>query len=416
MSLLQIQDKWIKTKFSDIALTVNENEFNPLQNGIQKYVGGEHIESENLYVTKFGDIKTNKHVLGSAFHRRFFKGDILFGTRRAYLRKAAIATFDGICANTTLVLRSKNNYFVKELLPFIVHWEKFTEFAVSRSVGSTNPYVRWRDLAAFEFYLPPLNEQKRISELFWSVQKSIDSLEDLIQKFKTYRKSKANDLLTRGIGHTKFKKAQWLFGKEIEIPEGWKSVKIEEVADKLLSGGTPSTSIAEYWRGGIEWTRGATLTTHYLTKGEKLISQVGLKNSSSSVIPKNNLLVVSRVSIGNLSINKIDIAINQDITAIILNSSLCSTEFLYWNLLSNIDILVLFSQGTTIQGFTRKDLSNHILLLPSLQEQQQIASTLTQLDEQYKQLQNHLSLLKKMRKSMINKKLTPPTLRKKIVR
>ena len=116
MSLLQIQDKWIKTKFSDIALTVNENEFNPLQNGIQKYVGGEHIESENLYVTKFGDIKTNKHVLGSAFHRRFFKGDILFGTRRAYLRKAAIATFDGICANTTLVLRSKNNYFVKRII------------------------------------------------------------------------------------------------------------------------------------------------------------------------------------------------------------------------------------------------------------------------------------------------------------
>ena len=184
---------------------------------------------------------------------------------------------------------------------------------------------------------------------------------------------------------------KWRLGKEIEIPEKWKSVKIEWIADKLLSGGTPSTSISEYWDGNIAWTKGATLSTHYLIQGERFISKTGLKNSSSSIIPKNNLLVASRVSIGNLSINKINVAINQDITAIILNTSLCFTEFLYWNLLSNIGILVSFSQGTTIQGFTRKDLSNHIILLPSLKEQQKIASILSGIDayiqknQQYKE-------------------------------
>ena len=203
-----------------------------------------------------------------------------------------------------------------------------------------------------------------------------------------------------------YKKVKWLFGKEIEIPEAWKSVKIEWIADKLLSGGTPSTFISEYWNGNVAWTKGATLTVHYLIQGERFISKAGLKNSSSSIIPKNNLLVVSRVSIGNLSINKINVAINQDITAIILNTSLCFTEFLYWSLLSSIDILVSFSQGTTIQGFTRKDLSNHIILLPSLREQQKIASILSGVDALIGSTQRIIEKTERLKKGLMQNLLT----------
>ena len=181
---LKTTNQWNKTKLGDMVFTVNENETNPLQNGIFKYVAGEHMESENVYVTKFGDIKANKEVLGSAFHRKFLKGDILFGTRRAYLKKAGIATFDGICANTTLVLRPRHNNFVSGLLPFMVQWEKFTEFAVAKSVGSTNPYVRWRDLADFEFCLPSFDEQLKTNTLFWSIQKSVDLLKNINQQTK----------------------------------------------------------------------------------------------------------------------------------------------------------------------------------------------------------------------------------------
>ena len=202
-----------------------------------------------------------------------------------------------------------------------------------------------------------------------------------------------------------YKKVKWLFGQEIKIPEEWKLVNVEYVADKLVSGGTPSTFVSEYWEGDIAWTKGATLITQYTTKGERLISKAGLKNSSTLIIPKNNLLIVSRVSIGNLSINKIDIAINQDITAIILNKSLCSTKFLYWNLLNSISILVLFSQGTTIQGFTRKDLSNHKVLLPSFPEQQKIASILSNIDVQIQAQIQYKEKLEKLKKSLMQKLL-----------
>ena len=404
-------NSWQTIRFDHICKNISDRIDDPKTSNSNYYVGLEHLDSEEPKILRHGipqDVSKTK--------LRFKIGHILFGKRNWYLRRVVVAGFDGICSAHMLVLEPRKEKIIQEFLQILMLGDSFYEKALTISAGSMSPTIRWKDIAKLNFLMPPIFEQKKIIRIISVIDESIVKIQNLLYKLKIYKKSKADDLLTKGIGHTKFKKVQWLFGKEIKIPEGWKPVKIEEVADKLLSGGTPSTSIAEYWAGGINWTRGAALTTHYLTKSERLISEAGLKNSSSSVIPKNNLLIASRVSIGNLSINKINVAINQDITAIILNSSLCSTEYLYWNLLNSIDVLALFSQGTTIQGFTRKDLSNHILLLPSLQEQQQIASTLTQLDEQYKQLQNHLSLLKKMRKSMINEKLTPPTLRKKIVR
>ena len=165
-----------KVRLGDLVEVVNDNEYEPLKNGLTKYVAGGHLESEKLHITRFGDIERDKEVIGSAFHRKFSKGHVLFGTRRAYLRKTGIVTFDGICANTTLVLKPKQNGLIGGLLPFIVRLEKFTKHAVNRSVGSTNPYVRWRDLAAFEFELPSEPEQLKIKETLWSIQNSIDSL------------------------------------------------------------------------------------------------------------------------------------------------------------------------------------------------------------------------------------------------
>ena len=203
-----------------------------------------------------------------------------------------------------------------------------------------------------------------------------------------------------------YKSVPWLFGKEIEIPQEWECVDVEYVSDKLLSGGTPSTIIPEYWEGNIPWTKGAVLTTNITIKGERLISELGLKNSSTSIIPKDNLLVVSRVSIGNVSINKIDIAINQDITAVILNKTICLTEFLYWNLLQTLSILVSFSQGTTIQGFTRKDLSSHKVLLPPLPEQQQIASILSNVDSLIESTSKIIENSKSLKTGLMQKLLT----------
>ena len=419
MSFLQIQDKWTKIKFGDIVFTVNENEFNPLQNGITKYVAGEHIESENLYVTKFGDIKKNKEVIGSAFHRKFSKGDILFGTRRAYLKKAGIATFDGICANTTLVLQPKNNNFSKELLPFIVQWEKFTEFAVSRSVGSTNPYVRWRDLADFEFYLPSLNDQIRISELFWSIQKSIDSLDTLIQKLEIYKNSKANELFTKGIGHTKYKKIKWLFGKEIEVPETWTKTTFSEIS-QLKTGSTPSRARPDYFNGNIPWVTSTDLNRGLITKTLENISKEAKEKTRLKIIPKGTFVIATygleaAGTRGKCGILNMDATINQACMAFLPSEKIDTMFLFYFYLEYGERIAFNFAQGTKQQNLYPYTFKQIPFVLPSILEQQKIASILSNIHEQIDHLENHLSKLKTIRKSIINEKLTPPKMEDKIV-
>ena len=98
---------------------------------------------------------------------------MLYGSRRTYLRKVAVAEFDGICANTTLVLEPKDGSLLPELLPFIMQSESFTEFSVKNSKGSVNPYINWSDLARYEFPLPPLDEQRRIAEILWAADEVI---------------------------------------------------------------------------------------------------------------------------------------------------------------------------------------------------------------------------------------------------
>ena len=205
---------------------------------------------------------------------------------------------------------------------------------------------------------------------------------------------------------SKFKKVKWLFGKEIEIPEEWEIHTVESVSKKIVSGGTPSTTMLEYWNGNIPWTRSSVLLDPYLKSGEKFITAEGLRNSSSVLIPKNNLLVSSRVSVGNISISAIDVAISQDVTGIIINKAYARSEFLYWYLKQHIKKLVLISQGTTIQGFTRKELAKLLVFLPSLSEQQKIASVLSGVDALIESTQKVIEKTERLKKGLMQKLLT----------
>ena len=108
--------------------------------------------------------KRDKEIIGSAFHKLFKKGHILYKTR--FPNSGGIVTFDGLCSNTTLVLQpKKENETINKIIPFIFHWDKFKEFLIRKSVGSTNSYVKWSDLAEFEFVLPNKQETIKISKL-----------------------------------------------------------------------------------------------------------------------------------------------------------------------------------------------------------------------------------------------------------
>ena len=166
------------TKFGNIVREVKVN-VDRDNNPYEFYIAGDHMDSEDLTIHRKGKFSTDD--VGPAFTRIFKPGQILYGSRRTYLKKIAVADFEGICANTTFVLETKDdNVFLQSLLPFIMLSDKFTEWSVSHSKGSTNPYVLFSDLASYEFELPSLEEQRVLAEKLWAAYRLKESYKRLL--------------------------------------------------------------------------------------------------------------------------------------------------------------------------------------------------------------------------------------------
>jgi type I restriction enzyme S subunit len=139
----------------------------PVVAGLERYVAGEHMDTDDLRIRRWGNVGDG--YLGPAFTAHFLPGEVLYGSRRTYLRKVAVADFEGVCANTTFVLEPSTPELLPEYLPYVMSTDPFHEHSVKQSKGSVNPYINFRDLTWYEFALPPLEEQHRIVKVLNAV-------------------------------------------------------------------------------------------------------------------------------------------------------------------------------------------------------------------------------------------------------
>ena len=167
-----------KVRFGDVVKEY-KGKIDQKNNPYEFYVAGDHMDTDDLTIRRRGRFATDD--VGPAFIREFKKGQVLYGSRRTYLRKIAVADFDGVTANTTFVLETKDESILRQrLLPFIMYTESFTEWSIKKSKGSTNPYVLFKDLADYEFELPDIGKQDELVELLWSMIDTRDAYNNLI--------------------------------------------------------------------------------------------------------------------------------------------------------------------------------------------------------------------------------------------
>ena len=139
-------------------------------------VGLEHLIPEEITLTAWEEGKEN------TFTKMFRKGNVLFGRRRAYLKKAAVAPFDGICSGDITVIEAIPGKILPELLPFIIQNDALFEFAVGRSAGSLSPRVKWEHLKNYEFELPSMDKQRELAKLLWAMDDTRKAYQKLMQK------------------------------------------------------------------------------------------------------------------------------------------------------------------------------------------------------------------------------------------
>jgi len=168
------------------------------------------------------------------------------------------------------------------------------------------------------------------------------------------------------------------------VPDGWKTYKLGEISD-IIGGGTPTTSVLEYWDGNISWITPKDLTNYqykHIRSGERSITELGLNNSSTRLLPRGAVLLTSRAPIGYLAIAENQLCTNQGFKSFIAHDSKVNNVFLYYLLKNNIEQIKSRGTGTTfaeVSGSTLKDIE---LLFPeSLSVQNQIASVLSSLDD-----------------------------------
>ena len=137
-------------------------------------VGLEHLIPQEIKFSGY-DVDTE-----NTFTKTFKKGQILFGRRRAYLKKAAIADFDGICSGDITVIEAIPGKVDPLLLLFIIQNDKFFDYAVSRSAGGLSPRVKWEHLKDYEFDLPPIEEQRILADKLWAAYRLKESYKKLL--------------------------------------------------------------------------------------------------------------------------------------------------------------------------------------------------------------------------------------------
>jgi type I restriction enzyme S subunit len=267
------------------------------------------MDTDDLRIRRWGEIGDG--YLGPAFHMRFKPGHVLYGSRRTYLRKVAIAAFEGITANTTYVLASADpNVLLPELLPFIMQTEAFSQHSVRESKGSVNPYINFSDLAWFEFALPPIEEQQRIARALQACEHVGETLRFLNARLSESRFAQLNQFF-------------WLWHQS--------GAPLASVAS-VLSGGTPSKTNGRYWGGDRLWASAKDLKHRCLRETELHLTEEGWQ--LAKVAPEKATLIVVR---GMILAHTFPVcwcetptAINQDLRAIVARPPLLPEYLTLW--------------------------------------------------------------------------------------
>ncbi|NLA35779.1 MAG: hypothetical protein GX868_08825 [Actinobacteria bacterium] len=196
MSLNLDNSEWQRVAFGDVVRNANETVKDAAALGIDRVVAMEHMDPGKLAIARWGEVAN-----GTTFTRRVRPGQTLFGKRRAYQRKVAFAEFDAICSGDIYTFEADETQLRGEFLPFLVQSDAFFDHALDTSAGSLSPRTHWRDLANFQFNLPPLDEQKRIADLMWTIGHHHDSLAAMPREIEVayddWLKSRTEGLPTR---------------------------------------------------------------------------------------------------------------------------------------------------------------------------------------------------------------------------
>lgn len=274
------------------------------------------------------------------------------------------------------------------------------------------PSLRIEDLKRYIMFTPKIDEQKEIADFLDKKVSEIDNIisktKKAIEEYKRYKQSLITETVTKGLDENvemKDSGIEWIG----EIPEHWQAIKLKYFYN-IISGTTP-TNKDENWNGEILWITPADYNTEDISikDSKRKITKLGVENSSLSVIPIDSIIVSNRAPIGKIALNEKEVTINQGCKALVLKK-IIDNKFTYYILSIYSDVLNMLGRGTTFLELSGRELSNFIISIPPLKEQEQIASYLdnkcSQIDQIISTKEKLLTEMEAYKKSLIYETVT----------
>lgn len=346
-------------------------------------VGLEHLIPEEICFSEY-EISSDK-----SFTKAFHKGQVLFGRRRAYQKKAAIAHVDGVCSGDIMVLEAIPGKVEPSLVPFIIQNDRFFDYAIQHSEGGLSPRVKWNAIANYEFDLPSLEEQKVLADKLWAAYKVKESYRQLLT---------ATDDMVKAI-------FQKMFGK----------IDGEEYAIKdlfvLQMGKTPERKNASYWDNGThKWFSIADMSKSDIYSGDtdEYISDIAVKETGIKTVKKGTIFMSFKLTIGKVLVASEDIFTNEAIMAFVekqpfdsSNGVQISKKWLFYCFVYK-DWLENAAQAVKGNTLNKESIGNSKIILPEYKLQMQFVAIATQAEATKASLRKLIASADRVIRSLIN--------------
>jgi type I restriction enzyme S subunit len=343
------KSNWLKTKLGDLATEISKRVDNPSTSEYDRFVSLRSFVSGDIKIKSW---EPTDNLASSA--RAFQAGDILFARRNAYLRRASLVDFDGCCSGDAFVLRENHDKVVPGFLAFLLNSDALWDYANSNAAGTMSKRVKWRDLAEYEFLLPPKDQQAKLAELLWAMDGVIERENEVLISIQSLLEAERRKMNTGNL----------------------KEISGEEITSLITKGASPKWQGFDYCDEGTLFVTSENVLEDAIDLKEKKFLPIAFhEKQKRSKLKKGDILInIVGASIGRLAIFDEDVKnanINQAVCLFRIKKDLVRPEYIVNYLLeeSNKTRLLNNQSATARPNLSLTNLNEYKFFLPTLEEQ-----------------------------------------------
>ena len=382
-----IPEGWSQVLFGDVVNLSKTKTKDPIDNGIERFIGLEHIEAYDLKVRTWGNTAD-----GTTFTNLCTPGQILFGKRRPYLRKLAVADFPAVCSGDIYIFEPLNEAIDRDYLTYLCFSDSFFEYAIQTSAGSLSPRTNWKHLSKYEFVLPPVDVQKRIVKVIESINDHLNALEVLHETTKSLERSLSSRLMSQ----KEEKYRQSSFKDEVEIVVG---TAFKSKIYRKCEIGIPLVRGKNIGPDGFRWDEVFHWPNNLLEGFEK-----NLLDTGNILIPMDATFTsVGMIKAAMVREDDLPLLLNQRVASLSPGPNL--TNDYLWTLIHSqafADHLKSSQTGSFAPHISKDQIEKFVFQLPKISRQKEIYSEINSVNSLRTNLKFQIEKVLELRKTLIS--------------